>query len=136
MPKAKAKKKPPKAGKTAKRAMSYKDLQIAYLSHGVNAVEQLLAEGTTTKAAVRRALQAFQDAGSPVATLAEFVKTHLGQARRGRAAPLVGAERSYRAQKLSSGSTFLRLPLEALGVTKGGVVTVRFERDRIIVSKV
>ena len=30
---------------------------------------------------------------------------------------------------------FLRLPLEALGVGKGGVVKVRFERDRIVVTK-
>ena len=132
MPKASAKKKSTKAA--PQRAVSYKDLQIAYLSHGINAIEQMLADGSTTKAAVRRALAALQEAGSAAAALDEFVKTHIGQGRRGRAAPLVGAERSYRAQKLSSGSTFLRLPLEALGVQKGGLVTVRFERDRIVIT--
>jgi hypothetical protein len=134
MPKASGKKKSTKTSST-KRAVSYKDLQIAYLSNGVSAIQQLLAEGSTTKSSVRRALQAFTDAGAAAATLDDFVKTHIGQGRRGRAAPLVGAERSYRAQKLNSGSTFLRLPLEALGVQKGGLVTVRFERDRILVTR-
>ncbi len=132
---AKATKKPKGSPRAGKR-LSYKDLQIAYLSDGVNAVEKLLKDGKVSRGAVRKALDALRQQGAAAATLDDFVKTHIGQGRRGRSAPLVGTDRTYRAQKLNTGSPFLRLPLEALGVKKGGLVTVRFERDRIVVTKV
>jgi hypothetical protein len=128
---AKAKK---KATPKAKR-ISYKDVQIHYLADGISAVERLLKEGRASRAAVRKALDALREQGAAVATLDDFVKTHIGQGRRGRTAPLIGSDRTYRAQKLPTGSPFVRLPLEALGVKKGGLVTVRFERDRIVVTK-
>lgn len=123
---------------TAKNArrLSYKDVQIAYLADGVSAVEKLLNEGKTSRAAVRKALDALRQQGAAAATLDDFVKAQIGTGgRRGRTAPLIGTDRTYRAQKLNTGSPFVRLPLEALGVKKGGLVTVRFERDRIIVTK-
>jgi hypothetical protein len=123
--------KTPRAGKR----LSYKDIEIAFLTDGVTAIEKLLNDGKASRSAVRKALDALQGAGASSAALEDFVKTHIGQGRRGRSAPLVGAERNYRAQKLESGSAFLRLPLEALGVKKGGLVSVRFERDRIVVIK-
>ena len=132
---AKASKKPKGSPRAGKR-LSYKDIQIAFLSDGVSAVEKLLKDGRASRGAVRKALDALRQQGAAAATLDDFVKTHIGQGRRGRTAPLVGTDRTYRAQKLSTGSPFLRLPLEALGVKKGGLVTVRFERDRIVVTKV
>lgn len=132
---AKATKKPKGAPRAGKR-LSYKDIQIAFLSDGVSAVEKLLKDGRASRGAVRKALDALRQQGAAAATLDDFVKTHIGQGRRGRSAPLVGTDRTYRAQKLNTGSPFLRLPLEALGVKKGGLVTVRFERDRIVVTKV
>lgn len=132
---AKASKKSKGSPRSGKR-LSYKDIQIAYLSDGVAAVERLLKDGKASRAAVRKALDALRQQGAAAATLDDFVKTHIGQGRRGRSAPLVGTDRTYRAQKLATGSPFLRLPLEALGVKKGGLVTVRFERDRVIVTKV
>lgn len=123
-----------KAG-ASRRALSYKDVQIAYLTDGVSAIERLLTEGRASRTAVRRALDALEQQGSQATALADFVKTHIGQGRRGRSAPLVGQERVYKAQRLGDGATFLRLPLEALGVHKGGVVKVRFDRDRIVVVK-
>ncbi|MDP2339432.1 MAG: hypothetical protein Q8O67_00630 [Deltaproteobacteria bacterium] len=132
---AKASKKSKGTPRSGKR-LSYKDIQIAYLSDGVAAVERLLKDGKASRGAVRKALDALRQQGAAAATLDDFVKTHIGQGRRGRSAPLVGTDRTYRAQKLATGSPFLRLPLEALGVKKGGLVTVRFERDRIIVTKV
>jgi hypothetical protein len=132
MAKATKKKATAKGGKR----LSYKDVQIAYLADVVSAVEKLLNEGRTSRAAVRKALEALRQQGAAAATLDDFVKSHLGQGgRRGRTAPLVGTDRTYRAQKLETGSPFVRLPLEALGVKKGGLVTVRFERDRIVVTK-
>ena len=124
-----------KAAAKAVKRLSYKDIQIHYLADGVSAVEKLLNEGRASRAAIRKALDALRQQGAAAATLDDFVKTNIGQGRRGRTAPLVGTDRTYRAQKLATGSPFVRLPLEAIGVKKGGLVTVRFERDRIIVSK-
>ena len=124
-----------KAAPKAVKRLSYKDIQIHYLADGVSAVEKLLNEGRASRAAIRKALDALRQQGAAAATLDDFVKTHIGQGRRGRTAPLVGTDRTYRAQKLATGSPFVRLPLEAIGVKKGGLVTVLFERDRIIVSK-
>ena len=125
-----------KAAPAPRKRLSYKDIQISYLADGIGAVEKLLNSGKVSRAAVRKALEALRQQGAAAATLDDFVKANLGEGRRGRTAPLVGTERTYRAQKLETGSPFVRLPLDALGVKKGGVVTVRFERDRIIVSKV
>ena len=72
------------ATKTGKR-LSYKDVQIAYLADGVSAVEKLLNDGRTSRAAIRKALDALRQQGAAAATLDDFVKTHLGQGgRRGR----------------------------------------------------
>jgi hypothetical protein len=131
---AKASKKNKASARTLKR-LSYKDVQIAYLQDGVPAVEKLLKDGRTNKAAVRKALEALRELGAAAATLDDFVRAQLGNDRRGRAAPLVGSERTYRAQQLETGSPFLRLPLKTLGVKKGSLLTVRFDRDQIIVSR-
>ncbi len=132
---AKASKKTKGTPRATKR-LSYKDLQIVYLSDGVGAVEKLLKDGKVSRAAVRKALEALREQGAAAATLDDFVKANIGQGRRGRTAPLVGTDRTYRAQKLSTGSPFLRLPLEALGVKKGGLVTVKFDRDRLVITKI
>lgn len=131
----KASAKPAKAKSTRSQLLSYKDVQIAYLRDGNDGVQKLLADGQASKGAIRRALKAFETQGAAVSSFSDFVRTHIGIGKRGRAAPLVGSDREYRAQRLASGGTFLRLPLEALGVTKGGVVKVRFDGDKITIEK-
>jgi hypothetical protein len=131
---AKAATKKTKARVTAKR-FSYKDIQILYLSEGIGALERLIRDRKISRPALRRAVDALRAAGATIGPLEQFVQSSMGTGRRGRAAPQAGTERSYRAQQLVQGSPFLRLPLDALHVKKGAAVTVRFERDRIIVSK-
>jgi hypothetical protein len=121
--------------KATPKRLSYKDAQIAYLSDGIGALERLVRERKVSRAALRKAVDALREAGAASGPLDQFVSTHLGTGRRGRAAPQVGSERTYRAQQLEQGSPFLRLPLDALNIRKGASVTVRFERDRIIISK-
>lgn len=132
------KKTPSRAPAPAPRARrtSFKDIQIAYLANGVSAVEALLKDGKASKMAVRKALTALRESGANAAALDGFVAAHMPKGSRGRAAAVAGSERSYRAQQLAKGSAFLRLPLEALGVKKGGLVAVRFESDRVVVTRV
>lgn len=84
---------------------------------------------------IRRALAHLKTNGSPVDTFEKWFSENFGAGARGRTAPQAGQERVYRAQQIKTSGTFLRLPLAALAISKGDVVTVRFEKDRIVVKK-
>ena len=73
--------------------------------------------------------------GRNVETLEAYVNERYGSSGRGRAMPNLGEERKYKAQQIGDGGTFLRLPLTPIGIKKGGVVKVRFESDRVVVTK-
>jgi hypothetical protein len=117
-------------------AVSFKDVQIAYLCSGILPVEQMYNRHLASVNTIRRALHNLKTNGSPVEPFEKWFHNNFGAGIRGRAAPQAGQERIYRAQQIKTSGTFLRLPLTALSINKGDVVTVRFERDRIIVKKV
>src|SRR5580704_3910376 len=116
-------------------AVSFKDVQIAYLCSGISPVEQMYNRHQASINTIRRALNHLKTNGSPVETFEKWFHDNFGAGARGRAAPQAGQERIYRAQQIKTSGTFLRLPLTALSITKGDVVTVKFERDRIVVKK-
>jgi hypothetical protein len=115
--------------------VSFKDLQIAYLLDGIGGVEKLVAGRKNAGAILKRALKEMAEQGRNVETLQAYVDERYGSSGRGRAMPNVGEERKYKAQQIGDGGTFLRLPLTPIGVKKGGVVKVRFEADRVIVTR-
>ncbi len=117
-------------------AVSFKDVQIAYLCSGMIPVEQMYSRRQASVSTIRRALNHLKTNGSPVESLEKWFQENFGAGARGRAAPQAGQERVYRAQQIKTSGTFLRLPLTALSIGKGEVVTVRFEKDRIVVKKV
>ena len=53
----------------------------------------------------------------------------------GKAPPKAGEKRSYKAQQLDDGYVFLRLPVDQLGIIKGGMIDVLFGTDKIEVTK-
>jgi len=116
--------------------VSFKDLQIAYLLDGIGGVEKLGAGRKNAGPMLRRALKEMKGQGRSVETLEAYINSKHGTAGRGRSMPNVGEERRYKAQQIGDGGSFLRLPLTPIGVKKGGVVKVRFEADRVIVTKV
>ncbi len=123
--------------KAQKRGVvSFKDLQIAYLLDGIAGVEKLVAGRKNPAPILKRALNELKAQGRNVETLEAYVTSKHGVSGRGRSMPNVGEERRYKAQQIADGGTFLRLPLTPIGVKKGGVVKVRFEADRVIVTKV
>jgi hypothetical protein len=58
-----------------------------------------------------------------------------GTGERGRPAARVGESRTYSAQQVNDGAVFIRLPVDLLGVGKGGDVKVSFADGRITVTR-
>ena len=127
----------PRERRRKRSTLSFKDVQIAYLLNGLPSIEKLHRDGKASTATIRRALSHLRTGGREVTTLEEWIQENLGIGIgvRGRAAPRAGQERIYRAQQIKTSGPFLRLPLSALEVNKGESVTVRFEKDRIVVKK-
>jgi hypothetical protein len=126
-----SKKSPP----NKRTVVSFKDVQIAYLLDGISGVEKLVANRKSAGTVIRRALRELKQQGRGVDALEAHVSERYGSGGRGRSMPGVGEERKYKAQQIKTGGAFLRLPLTPLGVKKGGNVRVRFEADRVVVTK-
>ena len=116
--------------------VSFKDVQIAYLLDGISGVDKLVHGRKSAGPLLRRALKELKAQGRNTDALDAYVNDKHGVGGRGRAMPGVGEERLYKAQQIKTGGAFLRLPLAPLGVKKGGDVRVRFENDRIVISKI
>ncbi len=114
--------------------ISFKDIQIAYLIEGIEGVERLINGRKNIASLLRRAVKELKAAGKKTDALDSYIAENHGPGTRGRAVPITGQERLYKAQKIHAGGPFLRLPLAPLGTGKGGFVRVRFERDQIIVK--
>lgn len=115
--------------------LSFKDVQIRFLMDGVAGVSDAYEDGDASKATVRRALRELKSTGRDVEGLERWVVERFGSTGRGRSSPLPGETRSYKAQQISTGGPFLRLPLDVLGVRKGTAVRVHFNDNEIVVSK-
>ena len=115
--------------------VSFKDVQIAYLTEGIAGVESLVNRGEVSKPTIRRALKKLQEAGRSPAELERWVAERVGPIGRGRSAPTPGETRSYKVQQIKNTGPFLRLPLDSLEIEKGGVVRVQFEDGRIVVTR-
>lgn len=119
-----------------RKVISFKDVQIAYLLDGIAGIERLIKGRKSPVAVLKRALRELKAQGSDTRELESFIAEQFGSTGRGRAVPQVGEERRYKAQQIKSGAPFLRLPLNTLGIKKGKQVRVRFEADRILVTRV
>lgn len=122
-----------------KSLTNFKDVQIRYMSEGIDGVRTMHGEveGGLSKAVLWAAINKMPGATDTEALRAFAVECHgeLSQGGgRGRAAPTVGSSRSYKAQQIKDGGPFLRLPLDTLGAQKGQGVDVNFEDGRIVVT--
>ena len=121
--------------KNLKNHASFKDVQIQFLMDGLDGVQDLYEDGKASKATVRRALRELKASGRDTGRLERWVVERFGSTGRGRAAPIIGETRSYKAQQINTGGPFLRLPLDVLGIEKGSSVRVTFKEGQITVSK-
>jgi hypothetical protein len=127
------------SGVTRTKGVQSKDFVIAFLLDGIAGVEKLDATRTTTRANRRSvllgALSQLKAEGRSVDGLTQYVESNFASQERGRALPLAGTTKDYKAQQIDKGGVFLRLPLTPLQMKKQGLVRVVFETDRIVVTK-
>jgi hypothetical protein len=126
-----------KRSSSKRSIVSFKDVQIAYLLDGISGVEKLVSGRKSAGTIIRKALRELKAQGRSVESLESYVGEKYGSGGRGRSMPSIGEERTYRAQAIGDppGPAFLRLPLTPLGIKKKGTGRVRFEADRIVVTK-
>lgn len=117
------------------RGLSYKDVQIVFLSDGIGKIEKFLKGGLISVPSLRKAAENF------VATknkngqvLVDFVEARFPAGERGRKSPESGDSRAYKAQQIKDGALFIRLPVDTLVDEKGGLVSVVFEDGKIVVK--
>lgn len=111
--------------------MTNKDVQIAYLMKGASVLGDLEA----SRNVMLSALEELRASDAPVEEFEAWLNEQgLQRKSRGRTAASAGDRRVYSAQQIKTGGPFLRLPVEALGVEKGGRVHVAFDKDRLVVT--
>lgn len=118
-----------------KSLVSFKDIQITYLLEGIPGIKNLLQDKKNINSILRKGLKELRKAGIKASDLYSLMEENNHPGLPGRAIPQLGQIRIYKAQKLNSGSTFLRLPLTPLKTNKGDHIKVLFEKNKIIVSK-
>ena len=124
-----------KTSKRGRKNISFKDLQIAYLKEGLGSITKLYQEGKASKIAIQKAFAGLKETGTEVVSLEQWVLETFQAKARGRAVPAPGSERIYKAQKIRTSGSFLRLPLDVLHIEKSQLISVIFEKDKIIVQK-
>ena len=117
-----------------KKATSFKDAQIIYLTGGWAAFALAINKGDLSRICIRKTHAALKAVNRSCVQLDTYVETKLGGGGRGRRQPTTGSIRPYRAQA-QDGVTFLRLPLAPLGLAKGEIADVAFEADRIVIQR-
>ena len=123
-----------------KGALTYKDVAIQFLVDGVDALNKLRDSGALTDATARRTARYLSTlANSSGVVFEKWLVSKLpalsGHAGRGRPTPQIGETRDYSAQQIKRGTTFIRLPVFPMGAKKKDTISVRYESDRIIVTR-
>jgi hypothetical protein len=119
----------------ADRGLSYKDVQILFLSDGIGKIEKFLKGGIISVPSLRKAALNFVETKNKNGqVLVDFVEARFPSGERGRKSPEAGDNRRYKAQQIKDGALFIRLPVDTLVDEKGGVVEVFFKDGSIIVK--
>ena len=116
--------------------ISKKDVKIVFFMHGVYGVKDLCEEQNPSANVVRKACSELEDDGVDVSDLKVFVEANFHKESKPRKTkPSVGETRTYRAQtkgKEVLDDPFIRVPVEFLGVGKGGGIDVTFQDGQIV----
>lgn len=122
--------------KYKRSGVSNKDVQISYLMGGMEAVLELCEKKKISKMSLRRALNGLKEKGNSATDFECWARKNIATSgQRGRKVPSEGDKRSYRAQSINVGTSFLRLPLGSLHCQKGDLLSVSFDREQIVVKK-
>lgn len=119
-----------------RKLISYKDVALTFLQGGVPALTLLHSTGNLSRATVLRAVKSLKLSGQDTKYLESWAHTVFRNFGRGKQAPTPGTQRNYRVQAIPTTGPFIRLPVDTFGVEKGSELKVRFEENRIIITKV
>lgn len=121
----------------ADRGLSYKDVQILFLSDGLGKIEKFVKGDLISVTSLRKAAKNFVETKNKNGqALVDFVEARFPAGARGRRSPEAGDKRVYKAQQIDDGALFIRLPVDTLVDEKGGTVSVSFEDGVITVKTV
>lgn len=119
------------------RGLSYKDVQILFLSDGLGKIEKFVKGDLISVTSLRKAAKNFVETKNKNGqALVDFVEARYPAGARGRRSPEAGDKRVYKAQQIEEGALFIRLPVDMLVDEKGGTVSVAFEDGVITVKTV
>ena len=122
---------------TRHRGMAYMEVVIRLYQSpdGVEALKEAFEGGHLSRASIKSALKYMTGQDSKPGNFdefKEFADSFSDSAGKGRAPAKIGDTRPYKAQKLKTGNTFIRLPLDFLGTKKGIEVYVTFKDENTI----
>ena len=120
---------------TAKKP-DYKDIAIAYLTGGEDALRTAKDSGASPKTFKRAADHLLSIGAEPerVDALRLWMASNGIRSAQGRGSPCIGEYRKYKNQDIGEGP-FLRVPIDVLGGAKGEESMVKFEADAIIIRR-
>ena len=112
---------------TRNRGMSYMEVVVKLYQAptGVEDLKEAFEKGHVSKASIKSALEYLDKQSTKPENFEEFKElseSFAGDGTRGRAPPVTGETRSFKAQKLKDGNAFLRLPLDFLHAKKGDAI--------------
>jgi len=117
----------------AGRGPSFKDVTIEFYSGGVEGVKAYALKHDIARTTLEKAAESLEvDRGADVRELnALIVELHgeKGEGGRGRSAPVLGETRDYKVQQVKDGGPFGRIPMDTLGLEKGGACSTQFLED-------
>lgn len=121
--------------KEERSLVSFKDMVMAYKFGGLADVESLHNKGNVGKVVHKQAIKKLQDSDNDCRDYEAWYQERWPlSASPGRTPPVLNETRPYSAQQGKAGGTFIRLPLDLLGVKKQQQVNVTFKENGIWVE--
>ena len=116
--------------------LSVADLQVVYLTEGVEGVSALI-DGNHRLATLKKAESQLCARGVDTAPLMALIKNLSPEAGKKGKTPLLSGSRSFTVQQnAKTGSHFVVVPVEALRLEKGRKVKVTVDFERLVVTAI
>lgn len=123
-----------------KKPVTWKDLIIKYMLNGLDAVRSVLDESGDPVGALDKMIEEMGSGEQDTQELADlrdhYASLHaIGQP--GRQPVKIGDVREYNVQQAGEeGDLFVRIPLNPFGVQRGMKVSVAFDQDQILITRI
>lgn len=114
---------------TDKKRVSSADVQIAYLSKGMDAVTEMLDGHKRAPALIKHAYESLIERGADVGQFEAWIAKNMSFRSR-------NGGRTYRVQQAGNNRPFVLIPLTSINVKKGENIWVNFSDGQITIQPV